>query len=98
MDSRKLFQLLVVGGALVAGGCREEQSTELSDAATTDAVVIREDASDGAATDAPAALEDAGAVELINCGICPNTECCETDAAGASHTRDGMECCWGTAC
>lgn len=37
---------------------------------------------------------DAGANRLC---FCPD-DCCETDATGTSHVRDGIECCWSTSC
>ena len=49
--------------------------------------------------DEDAAAHDGGAdASLTECGFCPNAECCETDESGASHTRDGLVCCWGTSC
>lgn len=98
MDPQKLFRVMVVGGALLVG-CREEELADAggdlgpdSGSADEDVGAAPEDA--GVTTDV-AATEAGG--EPINCGICPNTECCVTDASGA-HERDGMMCCWGTSC
>jgi hypothetical protein len=84
MDTTKLFHVLVVGGALLAG-CREDQAGDAG--AGADA---------GMAADAPAAGEDAG--DLVECGFCPNPDCCVTEPSGESHERPGMVCCWSTSC
>lgn len=107
--SQKLFQVLVVGGALVGAGCREE------DPARPDGAVGGGDAGPGEA-DAASGVEDAGLPTdatmtldvpetpgedggaLMECGFCPNVECCVTDAAGNPVTRAGFACCWGTSC
>ncbi|MBX3273450.1 MAG: hypothetical protein KF729_24515 [Sandaracinaceae bacterium] len=87
MDTSKLFQVLVVGGAMLGLGCVD--STLASDAGEepTDAVV--------AATDA---ASDVDAGEGTDCGLCPNELCCEAQPDGTRATRPGMVCCWGTSC
>jgi len=110
MDQRKLFQVLVIGGALLGVGCEEEASDppaehdagDVADATTPagdDAGEATADASthvaDAATGDAATAAADAG--ELMNCGFCPN-ECCVDDGMGGQKARDGFECCWGTSC
>lgn len=87
MDTKKLFQVLVAGGALLATACLEEDEPPRADA--------------GSGTDAPLASEDASTpadAEPTNCGLCPNPECCVTEADGTSHEHAGMMCCWGTSC
>ena len=117
MTFQKLFQVLVVGGALLGAGCREEETARADagsggpDAPPTganDAGPARADAAPPtdatAPADAPVALDDAplaldeDAGELVNCGICPTTECCVPGADGTSVTRAGFECCWGSSC
>ena len=87
MHGGKLFNVLVLGGAMLGLGCVESAPPA-------------EDAGDSPVADsgpgvAPGA--DAGD-ELMECGFCPNDVCCDTDAAGESVTRPGMMCCWGTSC
>ena len=103
MNPAKLFQVPVIGGAMLGLGCVEEAPPPAGE----DAGETTSDASAGtdaatatdAATETDAAMasgEDAG--ELMECGFCPNDECCETDEMGRSTTRAGMMCCWGTSC
>lgn len=88
MDTKKLFQVLVAGGALLATACFEEDEPPRADA--------------GAGTDAPLASDDTSSpapdAEPTNCGLCPNPECCVTEPDGTSHEHAGMVCCWGTSC
>ena len=89
MDHRTLFQVLVVGGALIGLAC-EERARGDADAAAP-------------AADAGPTLEDGGeapldAGELEECGLCPNEACCVDDGAGGSRARDGFVCCWGSSC
>jgi hypothetical protein len=109
MTSQKLFQVLVVGGALVGAGCREEEPAR-ADAGPagrdggpdeTDAGGTLVDAS--LPTDATMTLDvpvtpgdDAGG--LTECGFCPNPDCCVPDGAGGSMERPGFVCCWSTSC
>ena len=109
MTSQKLFQVLVVGGALVGAGCREEEPAR-ADAGPggSDGGPDETDAGGSVAdaalpTDATFTLdvpatpgEDGG--PLMECGFCPNVECCVTDADGNSVARAGFVCCWGTSC
>lgn len=100
MDTKKLFQVLVAGGALLAVGCLEDNEPAHVDAGSrpedgavrVDAASAAEDAADAAVL----AEQDAG--ELMNCGLCPNTECCVTEPDGSAHEQAGMMCCWGTSC
>ena len=109
MTSRKLFQVLVVGGALVGAGCREEDPPRADagpggpDAGPdeTDAGGVLADAplpTDATMTlDVPATPEgDAGG--LVECGFCPNPDCCVPDDDGGSMARPGFVCCWSTSC
>lgn len=113
MDHRKLFHVLVIGGALLGAGCtdatppevaRDDASTgDPADAAArelADAATAGDDAGPPSADAAPAgdASASADAGELVECGFCPNDACCETDESGASRTREGMMCCWSTSC
>ena len=110
MTSQKLFQVLVVGGALIGAGCREEEDPARPDGGIggADAPPGETDGGDTVAdaplsTDAMFTLDapvdpgvDGGA--LMECGFCPNTECCVTGADGLPATRAGFVCCWGTSC
>ena len=109
MTSQKLFQVLVVGGALVGAGCREEEPARVDAGSGDPDAGPGENDAGGALTDvllptdATMTLdvpgtpgEDGG--ELMECGFCPNLDCCETDAAGNPVTRAGLVCCWGTSC
>jgi len=89
MDHRKLFNVLVLGGAMLGLGCLEEDPPPPEDAGAA----MSDDA--GADVDASAGGDAGG---LMECGFCPNEACCETDASGTSRTRAGMMCCWGTSC
>lgn len=104
MDHRKLFQVLVVGGALLGASCREEDEERAvvdagaeADAGPTPVVDAGGGGGDaGLAGDAGQLPEaDAG---LEECGFCPNDVCCETGEDGVSRVRDGFMCCWGTSC
>jgi hypothetical protein len=100
MDHQRLFQVLVIGGALLGGGCTEapprggdDTGAPEGDAATPDAMAPMADSSPG-----DAAQPDAMPGELVECGFCPN-DCCVTDeATGESRERAGFMCCWGTSC
>lgn len=99
MDPQKLFQVLVVGGALLGVGCTPESMPEPEP--EEDAAVSLDAGSDPA--DAGEAPADAGATpadagEPMECGFCPNEVCCETDEEGNSSVREGLVCCWGTSC
>lgn len=91
MDPQKLFRVMVVGGALLVG-CREEDLADAGDDRSSDSGAPQDV---GAAPDVAAA--DGGG-EPMDCGLCPNTECCVTDGSGVAHEREGMMCCWGTSC
>lgn len=93
MDATRLFGVLVLGGAMIGLGC--------SDDAAPDPDPPDPAAEDGGppAVDAGGPADAGGAPgELIECGFCPNDECCEVDADGNSRTRAGLMCCWGTSC
>lgn len=105
MDPSKLFHVLVIGGALLGTGCLEDTppGPTRDAAASSDAGPPLDG---GAPLDAGAEIDagtaapvDAGpGAEPMECGICPNEACCETDESGESHTRPGLVCCWGTSC
>ncbi len=102
MDASKLFKVLVIGGAMLGLACEpaavpDEDGGDARDAAPTPGDAALADAAspeDGGSAVAPGG--DAG--EPIECGLCPNDDCCETAADGTSTTRPGMMCCWGTSC
>lgn len=111
MDHRKLFNVLVIGGAMLGASCVEEPPGSGEDAGREPIVDAATPLGDGGepiadagdpSTDAgsapDAATPGADGGELTDCGLCPNEVCCETDASGESHTREGMMCCWGTSC
>jgi hypothetical protein len=92
MDVSKLFNVLVVGGAvLTAGGCDEDAPVEVPDARAANAP------GGDAGQDATPAQVDAAPTELMECGFCPN-DCCVMDEHGMSVPKDGFVCCWGTSC
>ena len=100
MDCRKLFQVLVIGGAML--GCTESVQTldsgptnEGGDSSASDA---RAPAADSTvlAQDSDASVPTNG--DPVDCGFCPNEVCCESDESGSSELRDGFVCCWGTSC
>ncbi len=91
MNHTKLFRVLVMGGAMLAAGCETEDGGD--DGVVGDDASAPVDASP--AVDAQAAASDGGA--LMECGFCPNEECCVTDEDG-THEREGLMCCWGTSC
>ena len=98
MDIGRLFNVLVVGGALVTFGCTGEDDNGKNE----DELEVRDEESADASpsvADATSSLPDAleGSEELENCGFCPN-ECCVTDELGNSAEKPGFECCWGTSC
>jgi hypothetical protein len=114
MDHRKLFQVLVIGGALLGAGCTEappegpgDTGAPEGDAARPDAVTPMADSSPAGDAATPmadsspagdAATPDGSPGELEWCGFCPN-DCCVTDGVtGESRERDGFMCCWGTTC
>lgn len=93
MDVSKLFNVLVVGGAmLTAGGCTEDDPVETPDARAANAPPGAD-----AGQDAAPAQVDAAPTELMECGFCPN-DCCVMDEHGMSVPKDGFVCCWGTSC
>ena len=111
MDHGKLFRILVIGGAVLGAGCletatpagpedagaRDAGAEGVADAGSADGGSAEvADAGSGETDSGVATPPDAG--ELMECGICPNVECCETDESGASHERPGLVCCWGTSC
>jgi hypothetical protein len=92
MDVSKLFNVLVVGGAmLTAGGCSEDDPVETPDASAANAPA------GDAGPDATPGQVDAAPTELMECGFCPN-DCCVLDEHGMSVPKDGFVCCWGTSC
>lgn len=95
MDTKKLFHALVIGGALLAAGCESETSREPDAATPEDA---RAPLADAALADTGVPSPNAGDAGLMECGFCPNEECCETAEDGTSRERDGLVCCWGTSC
>lgn len=105
MTTHKLFQVLVVGGALLGAGCREEGGGTPDAGAGGDPDApppTGDDAglSDAALpTDATMTLPDIdGGGDPVECGFCPNPECCETGADGVPREMPGFVCCWGTSC
>lgn len=106
-DPSKLFRVLVLGGALLGTGCVTEDPPALDAAAPVDDAAAMADAApesdaapltaDGSASDAATPdLDGAAPSELC---FCPGDgTCCETNAAGASVPRAGIECCWSTSC
>lgn len=108
MEYAKLWRVLVIGGAMLGMGCRQEAAPpatdaggELSDAATGTDAATGQDAAAMPGQDAAVGV-DAGGADAgdapVQCGICPNEECCVTDEMGTSSVREGMICCWGTSC
>lgn len=106
MTNRKLFNVLVIGGALMGAACDDPAPThDAGEAQASDASPGGDSAvaaSDGGG-DATVARSDGSATPAdgggpMDCGFCPNEHCCVTDESGESHARDGMVCCWGTSC
>ncbi len=104
MDHQKLFQVLVIGGALLGAGCTE-RVPDSSDSAAPDGGPDTSIA-DGAASDGASPPEDGAVADgattgeggIEDCGFCPN-ECCVVDEeTGESREREGFMCCWGTSC
>lgn len=110
MTSHKLFQVLVVGGALVGAGCREEDPGRADGGrgepdggpSDTDAGGTLADAAlptDATMTlDVPGDPGVDGGGDRVECGFCPNPGCCVPDDDGGMTIRPGFVCCWSTSC
>lgn len=105
MKTNKLFSVLVLGGAMLGLGCREDSVTVDAAAPPLDAAHTLADAAassdGGAAAEAGSTASDAAAtgdVGPMNGGFCPNSIGCDTGPDGRSRERPGFMCCWGTHC
>lgn len=100
MKHNKLFGVLVLGGAVLGLGCREENVVAQDGGLPmSDAAQAADDAA--SADDAAPAVGDAGATQdapLMNGGFCPNDIGCEVGPDGQPRERAGLMCCWGTHC
>ena len=93
MSPRKLFHVLVAGGAALAfaGACTSSSNEpdavvqqQRGDAPATEDAFHTGDAAAGAVTDAAA---------LTSC-FCETDPCCDREAPGGPVLTDGFVCCW----
>lgn len=89
MEFKRLFNVLVIGGAML--GCGDETSPVDSGMASDTS------AADTSAADSQGPVQDVGFAdsggELIDGGFCPNDLACSD-----GELRPGFECCWSTSC
>lgn len=82
MQMEKLFQVLVVGGALLGG-----QSISLGETENLNANFMER-----------GALQGATGAEELSPIFCTTEEACPKDANGQPKVKAGFVCCWGTSC
>lgn len=89
MDVQKLFQVLVVGGAMLSGSPLAAQGERLG----IDGTETAEWLSALSASDEAAALDD----ELQPI-FCNRPEACVAGPGGTKVAKPGFACCWNTRC